>query len=437
MDTRWTKVTAVVVMIGALTACSPGGGGSRPSGASTDPTQSGQSGQPVSLKVWGWRQEDVAAYKKIFGLYEAKHPGVTVEYVPYKATEYDTILKTGLSGANGPDVAQLRSYGLLQPLADGGQLVELGNDITELKGFAPDVIDGARSQKSGKIYGVPFAIQTMHIMYNKDIYAKQGLSVPTTWAEMTAGFEKLQKAGIVPIAATVADTWMLPIQQEIFGATRYGGLEQRDRMVTGEGKFTDPSWVASVDTWLSTKKYWEPQAEGVGYDDAKAQFASGKAATFPGGVWEVAGFKASNPELNVGIFNPPPAPDALVDKTLVPGFVDGSFGVSAKSPHQAAAKDLVRWMATPEFGQAFTDELQQISPVPGVTPKGEVLTQAVKDYAANPSAYLTYAYFSAGTPGAWELATKELSNAVLGKATAQQAAQGIQRGVDQWFKPAP
>lgn len=429
MGTRWTKVAASAVLVGVMAACSPGATGGGGGGT-------GQGG-PVTLKVWGWRQEDVAAYKKIFKIYEDKHPGVTVEYVPYKNTEYDTILKTGLSGANGPDVAQLRSYGLLQPLAAAGSLVELDSNVPELKEYSSDVLDGARSESNQKVYGVPFAIQTMHLIYNKQIYAKNGITVPKTWAEMTAGFEKLKQAGVVPVAATVTDTWMLPIQQEIFGATRYGGTAQRDRMLSGQGKFTDDAWVASVNTWLSTKPYWEPQAAGVGYDDAKAQFTSGKAATFPGGVWEVAGFKTANPQLDLGIFNAPPAPDAVSDKTLVPGFVDGSFGVSSKTPNKKAALELVRWMAGPEFGQAFTDELQQISPVPGVTPKGDVLAQAVKDYAANPSPYLTYAYFSAGTPGAWDLASKELSNAVLGKATAAQAAASIQRGVDQWFKPKP
>ena len=49
--------------------------------------------------------------------------------------------------------ALLALVSILGLVGDGGQLVELGNDIAELKGFAPDVIDGARSQKSGKIYG--------------------------------------------------------------------------------------------------------------------------------------------------------------------------------------------------------------------------------------------------------------------------------------------
>jgi raffinose/stachyose/melibiose transport system substrate-binding protein len=421
------RLTTVAVALGALAACSPG--------AATGAGSDGAGGGPVHLKVWGWRQEDVAAYTKIFKIYEDKHPGVTVEYVPYKNTEYDTILKTGLTDSNGPDVAQLRSYGLLQPLAESGSLVPLEDVVPDLASFSKDVLDGARGDKDGKVYGVPFAIQTMNVMYNKDLFAKNGLSAPTTWEEMTAAFDTLKKAGVIPVAATVTDTWMLPIQQELFGATTYGGNDLRDKMLAGKAKFTDPAWVRSVQTWVSTKPYWEPQAKGVGYEDAKALFTSGKAATFPGGIWEVAGFEAANPKLDVGIFNVPPAPGATAAETLVPGYVDGSFGVSAKSPNKKAAEDLVRWMATKEFGQAFSDELTQISGVPGVEPKSPVLAEAVKAYAAHPSSYLTYAYFSAGTPGAWDLASKALSNVVLGTQTPEQAAGDIQRGIDQWFTP--
>jgi raffinose/stachyose/melibiose transport system substrate-binding protein len=131
----------------------------------------------------------------------------------------------------------------------------------------------------------------------------------------------------------------------------------------------------------------------------------------------------------------PPAPGAAVDKTLVPGYVDGSFGVSAKSPQRDAALELVRWMATEEFGRALATELQQISAVPGVQPQDELLAQALREYQANPSPYVTYAYFSGGTPTAWDLASEAFSDYVLGRRNAADTAAHVQRGVDQWFRP--
>jgi raffinose/stachyose/melibiose transport system substrate-binding protein len=426
MLNRWSGAVALVALIVTAAGCSAGG---------SDSDSAEGSGGDVTLKVWGWRQEDTAAYKKIFERYEEEHPGVSVEYVPFKNTEYDTILKTGLTDANGPDVAQLRSYGLLQPLVAAKSLVPLENEVPELADFSDEVLDGARGEEDGKLYGVPFALQTLHLIYNKALFDEHQIEVPTSWSEMIDAFRKLQAADVVPLANTVTDNWMLPIEHEIFGATTYGGPSFLTEMLEGGKKFTDPAWVESVKTWKSTAEFWAPKSSGTSYTDAQALFSSGRAAMFPGGIWEIAGFKKANPDLELGIFNPPPAPGAATDATLVPGYVDGSFGVAAKSKNREAALELVRWMATQEFGQAFSDELQQISAVPDVEPKDELLAQALEDYEANPSPYITYAYFSGGNPTAWDLASAAFSEVVLDKSTPEQAAAKIQRGVDQWFEP--
>ncbi len=419
----------MLAALGTLTlvigACSPGA------------SEGDAGGGDATLEVWGWRQEDAAAYDRIFQSYEDAHPGVTVEYVPYKADEYDTILRTGLSDANGPDVAQLRSYGLLQPLVASESLVALDGEVEALAEFPEKTMDGARGVADGQVYGVPFALQTLHVIYNKAMFEEHGITAPETWSDMITAFTTLKEAGVIPLAATVTDTWMLPIQQEIFGAGTYGGYPYLEEMLAGRASFTDQTWVDSLTAWKDTSQFWGPQFEGVNYADAQALFTSGQAATFPGGVWELAVFNQANPDLELGIFNVPPPPGAAAQETLVPGYVDGSFGVSAKSPDQEAALDLVRWMATPEFGQAFTDELRQISAVPGVEPSDDLLAQALEAHLANPGPYVTYAYFSSGEPTAWDLASEGLSNFVLGQSSAEEAAGHIQQGVDQWFEPKP
>jgi raffinose/stachyose/melibiose transport system substrate-binding protein len=414
------------MLVLSIVACSP----SDPEG-NTDSNASAE----ISLEVWGWRQEDVAAYDKIFQIYEDAHPNVTVEYVPYKADEYDTILRTGLSDENGPDVAQLRSYGLLQPLVASESLVPLDGEVEELTDFPDEVLDGARGVDDEQVYGVPFALQTLHVIYNKAIFDEHGITPPATWDDMIAAFETLNSAGVIPLAATVTDTWMLPIQHEIFGASTYGGYDYLERMLAGDAAFIDQPWVDSLSTWIDTSEYWAPQYEGTSYTDAQALFTSGQAAMFPGGVWELGVFSNADPDLELGIFNVPAPAGAAVAETLVPGFVDGSFGVSARTSEREAALDLVRWMGTPEFGQAFTDELRQISAVPGVEPSDEILAQALDAYLENPSPYITYAYFSGGEPTAWDLASAAFSNLVLGSSSADESARHIQRGVDQWFEP--
>ena len=88
---------------------------------------------------------------------------------------------------------------------------------------------------------------------------------------------------------------MLPIQHEIFGATTYGGTDYLNKMTTGGAKFTDGPWVKSLETWKGTNKYWPPQSSGVSYADAQALFTSGRAAMFPGGIWELGGSRRPTP----------------------------------------------------------------------------------------------------------------------------------------------
>lgn len=161
---------AIGVLAVALAACAPGSGASGQGGEA--------SGDKVTLSLWSWRVEDVKAYDKILARFEESHPKIDVEFKPFQATEYNNILATGLSGTAGPDVAQLRAYGGLQPLVEAGQLVPLDGKVEALSGFDAKLLEGAKGHTDGKIYGVPFAYQTLQVFYNKKLFADNGIQPP-------------------------------------------------------------------------------------------------------------------------------------------------------------------------------------------------------------------------------------------------------------------
>jgi len=45
-----------------------------------------------------------------------------------------------------------------------------------------------------RIYGVPFASQTLFVFYNKQIYEELGLKVPETWDEFLANCAVAKKS---------------------------------------------------------------------------------------------------------------------------------------------------------------------------------------------------------------------------------------------------
>jgi raffinose/stachyose/melibiose transport system substrate-binding protein len=421
---RIAALPLAVVAAAALFGCAP----------STEQGDNSGDGQKTTLTVWSWRTEDSAAYEKIFAEYEKSHKDVDVQFKPFKNTEYNTVLQNGLAGEGGPDIAQLRAYGALQSLIRSKSLVELDGKV-DTSGFDDTVLAAARGKTDGKLYGVPVALQTMQIYYNKKVFSEHGLDVPETWEQLLGAAAKLEGAGVVPFATTGKDSWMLPILVDTFGATRYGGKEFEEAILKGSKQFTAPEFVGAIDALRQVSKYFPDDVAGVAYTDSQVLFTTGKAAMFPGGSFELGFFQRQNPSLELGVFSAPPPPGAVADGPLVPGWADASYGVSARSKNQDKAIELVKWMATKEFGQLFTDEIKQISPAPGVTPSDPLLAEMVKGYQERPASYLLLVNFRYGEPTGTDLLGAGVQKMLLGQADPAKVAADLQQGVAQWFKP--
>ncbi len=407
-----------------------------PTEAPAEPTEAPamEEKEPVTLTVWSWRTEDEDAYNEIFDVYEAAHPGVTVEFVTFVNTDYNNILATGLTGEGGPDVVQLRAYGGLQPLVESGQLLALDGKVETLSNFTPSILKGATGISDGHIYGVPFGIQAVAAYYNKGIFNELGLDVPETWDDFINVLETLKKEGYIPLAIPAKDTWMLPIVHDAVGAPRYGGPEFEKKVLAGETDFLDPNYVASIQVVKDLQPYMPDDVVGVGYQDSRTLFLTERAGIFIGGSFEVGYWRSEGPDLDLGIFRVPPPPDSLTGP-LVPGWMDGSYGVSAQSDAQEEAVKLVEWMGTPEFGQMFTEKIKQLSPLAETKPVDPLLQDFAKMYAETPASYLHLVNFRYGDPSGSTLLGNGIQKMLLGEATAEEVAKDVQDGVSQWFKP--
>ena len=177
----------------------------------------------TTLSFWSWRTEDVAAYEKFIAAFHAENPDVDVTFTPYLNTEYNTIVSTALQGGGGPDIVHLRAYGGMEPFAQAGLLVRLDDKVPALADFDPGILLGATNRADGGVYGVPFALQTVQVLYNVDMFERLGLEEPTTWAELLAVGDALKASGVYAFANGTKDGWT---NETLFGAvgpTFYGG----------------------------------------------------------------------------------------------------------------------------------------------------------------------------------------------------------------------
>ncbi|MBA2668464.1 MAG: extracellular solute-binding protein [Trueperaceae bacterium] len=386
----------------------------------------------TTLDFWSWRTEDVAAYETFIAAFEAENPDIRVAFTPYLNTEYNTIVSTALQGGGGPDIVHLRAYGGMEPLANAGLLVRLDDKVDALAGFDSGVLLGATNRADGGVYGVPFALQTVQVLYNEAMFERLGLAEPTTWDEFLEVGRALQASGVNALANGASDPWTV---ETLFGAvapTFYGCDDFFGDVTSGETDFTDPRFAAALERMAALRPYMADNYMGVGYTDMQTLFAFEQAGMLIGGSYELGNMAQLNPDLRIGSF-PVPADDAS-SESCISFYVDGSYGINANSPDQDAALRFIEFLATQEFGQMFTDELQQISAVPGTQPTGDTLAGMVERMNEQGTPYLMLTAFRFGQPSGSTLLQNEMQAVMAGDQGVDVAVANIQRGVSEWFE---
>lgn len=385
----------------------------------------------VQLDFWSWRVEDRWAYEQIIADYEAQNPGVEIEYHAFETSTYNTVLTTALTGGQGPDIIHVRAYGNLETFAAPGYLMALDDAVPALQDFAPLALDGERLRSDGQIYAVPFASQTLVVFYNEDIFEELNLDLPTTWDEFLSTAEALQQAGYIPIANGTATGWTNEILMGTLAPSFYGA-DFFDEVVTGETTFEDPRFVGALEKLLELRPYLAPQYQGVDYATSQNLFVNELAGMFIGGSFEIANFRNMNPDLNFNVMAPPSA--EADEPQLVSWFLDGGYAVNADTDHPEEALDFVRFLASPEFGQQFTDLLANISPIPGVAPTDPLLAR-VAELNEQSTPYIMLVGFRYQEPTGSVLVQERLSGMFDGSMSPEQLAREVTENIAEYYEP--
>jgi raffinose/stachyose/melibiose transport system substrate-binding protein len=390
----------------------------------------GQAG--AMMTFWSWRAEDRAFYESMIKKFEAQNPGVSIDFQTFKPTEYNTALSAAMQAGKGPDIVHLRAYGALQPFARPEFLVPLDDKAPELKTFPRQWLGGAKSQADGKIYGVPFAVQALVIFYNRKLLQKAGVTPPTTWDQFLGVLKALKDHGITPLANGGKEGWTLEVALGVLGPNFYGGSNFYEAVTRGQTTFRSPQFTAALAKMEEIRPSMPQGFMGVSYTDMQQLFINEQAAMFIGGIWELGYFQSQNSSLDIGVM---PGPVAKAgDTPWVSSYDDGNYGVNAKSAHMDLALKFIRFTATKDWGQAFTDQLKQISAGPGVTIHDPQLQQ-VQMWMRHATPYIMLVGFRWKNPTGSELIQNDLQGLFAGKMTPQQVGDDVTRGLATWFDP--
>lgn len=246
--------------------------------------------------------------------YQADHPNVQWEYENVPQTDLVQRIQLLAGSDSLPLMFNYESGAPLLDLVNSGQVLELEQTFKDL-GIYEELNPGAVSLLKGLVndvglYALPLELNIEGFWYNKQIFADNGLEVPTTWGEMLQAAETLSQAGIQPFAVSGFQKW--PITRLINGyVMRKYGYDVMARVAAGELKVTDPGFIeaAQVVQDMGLKGYFGEGVNTLDYGPAQDLFLQGKAAMFYMGSWAVRDF--NNPEVNkigednIGFFNIP------------------------------------------------------------------------------------------------------------------------------------
>lgn len=396
----------------------------------------GASPSTVRLKVWTWSNEAATAFKKgIVDAFEKAHPDIKVEVVAQLDKNYETLLTTGLAGSGSPDIVALRSYGVLSSFAQSGNIVPLDDVVQDWSGFSKGGLAGAKGKSDGKLYAVPQGIQTAQIYYNKKIFADLGLGVPASWDEFIAAAQKIKSSGVAPIVVPGAVAAQISLAAEILGNARRGAGGFEQAFLAGTKTLADPDNVAAIGLLEQIKPYLVDNVTSVSLDEAVTLFATGRAAMFPSGTWQVATFKNLGAKIDYGTFDVPANAD-WPSKTVTVSYADGGWSLAKRSQHPDQAKVLLNWLASAEFANLYANAMGTIPARDGATLQNPLLSEMYQRYQSTPSTYLGAAYLRYGSPSGTDLLGQEVQKIWLGKTKPAGAAQSVQTGINAWFKPA-
>lgn len=384
------------------------------------------------LTFWSWRQEDKAVYQQLIDTFQAENPGITVKLEAFEAANYNTILSTALAGGTGPDLMMVRAFGAMEAIAGAGYLMPIGPDnVPALADFSPAAVAAETMRSDQKTYAVPFASQTQFVVYNKAIFDQNGLKEPQTWDEFIALSEALKAKGVIPFANGTATAWQ---NETIVGAlvSSIMGRGFYDDLVAGKADFTDPRYVEALSKLKEISAYFPDGFIGLDYPSAQQLFASGMAAMFAGGSYEIANFRAQNPDIQLGVFAAPGK--TAEDEKLVAIYFDGGYAANAKTAHPEAALKFLNYVASKQFGQVFANSLNNISTVPGVTFDDPLLGQ-VATLNEHSIPYLMLVHFRYAEPSGSVLLQGEVQKLLDNQTTPAEIGKALTDGLATWYEP--
>jgi len=426
---RGTALLAVLTAGALLAGCSSGGGTT----ASTSKTPTGTLNFIVSSS-----DASDAGFRAVTKAFVKKYPKVKVVFDAIPNANWPATSASRLTAGNVdltlagpkqvPSYVPASSEGTDARAADSGVYVDLTKQPF-MKNFTPTVLDVTNYK--GKQYVVPTGVSYYTgVYYNKAIFKKYNLSIPTTWSQFLTVCSTLKSHGVAPIGIGGKDGW--PAGLTMIAAVQGLYPTQADKVALDKGlwkqtvKLTDSKPSQVLDRVNTIYKNAQQNFTGVSYQSIPGGFANGSFAMTADGTWnEPTIASAVGSKFDFGYF-PIPTSNNAADNALLGGKVELTMAVPSNAKNKTAALAYLSFFSQPANYKKFVDLAGFASAEPNI-PASKFLN-SIAQYTKEFSPAWDTLFFPNPKAGAnAQFPFNYTGVSPLGSSTAEQAAQLSQK----------
>lgn len=327
----------------------------------------GSSASAVEIEYWQYYfAERVDAIDQLIEKFEAENPDITVKHTHFPYAQYRTKVAAAVPAGEGPDVMQFY-YGWLPDYLKAGLVQPLSTTT-----FSPSAIEETffpiveRMKVNDAYMGLPTAVRSLAMFYNKDLFKKAGLdpeTPPATYADLVKAATAITEhddagnllvAGITATPVSQDAHWWREVLIRQFGGQPYSDDGTQVAYNTPEGA---EALHAYTDMFMTHK------ATDYGFmNESQASFAAQRAGILIDGSFRIGAVQKME-GLDWGVA-PLPSHDGITSN-YASYWVNG-ISAAVEGEKLEAAEKFLAFLTTDESMQLWLDVVGELPAKPAV-----------------------------------------------------------------------
>lgn len=347
---RGLALITLITAAGVLAACSSPGAA---------PTSAG--GTPTGTFNFIVSSSDAsdAGFRAVNAAFEKKYPKVKVVFDAIPNANWPATSASRLTAGNVdltlagpkdvPSYVPASAKGDDARAADGGGFVDLTKEPF-MKNLTPSVLKATAYK--GKQYDVATGVSYYTgVYYNKSIFKKYNLQIPTTWSEFVTLCNTLKTNGVAPLGIGGKDGWpagltMIAAVQGLYPTTAQKNALQ-EGLYKNTVKLTDPLPTEVLQRVNQIYGFAQQNFAGVSYQSIPSGFANGSFAMTADGTWNQPTLAAAvGSKFDMGYF-PLPTSDNAADNATLGGKIELTMAVPSNAKNKTAALAYLNFFTQP------------------------------------------------------------------------------------------